>query len=77
MRKSVSPNFEKEIGSKVTDNSIIHGSFFSPSFQKDHTNSEWKQLQRNCDTIFETFLSNFRYVQIHLVLPINKRVESI
>ena len=25
----------------------------APTFQKDHTNFEWKQLQRNRDMVFE------------------------
>ena len=59
MTKIVSQNFEKKKKKKCFKvtlqlNQLILSNVFSPSFQKDHTHSEWKQLQRICDTGFET-----------------------
>ena len=39
---------------KVIAKSIIHSKIFNPSPQKDPTDSELKQLQRNYEKIFET-----------------------
>ena len=39
---------------QVTTKATIHSFFFSPLSQNEYTDSEWKQLQRNCDMVFET-----------------------
>ena len=78
MNKTTSQNFKKKIfRSKVTAKSIIHSNFFSPLFQKDLTNSEWKQFYKETVIRFCDNISNFRYALFHLVLPRNKKVESI
>ena len=72
MNKTLSQNFEKMFRSKVTALSVIHSNFSVLHFRKTI------QILKEAVTkklLFETIHQT--YAKFHLVLPRNKRVETI